>query len=179
MLRVRCLLSGIFLAQRGGMNHQLLLLSAAGFGIALVAACSSASTSPATTAGAGDAGRDAADASGDGAPASEAGADADAARAADATPNAPGACTLTLYPPDVPPRCQASLDKICCAEEQACADDATCAKVVECLKSCPAPRKDACINACVPAGGPGSAFDSLGTCSKNPAFDGGSECTYP
>lgn len=149
------------------MKAALLVVPFAVVASLVAVACSSTSTpQPSTNATPADAATDAAS----DAPATS--TTGDAASAA--------SCGLALYPADYPAMCQVALDKSCCAEERACGADTACASVVDCLAKCPAPRQDACTNACFPMGVP-TTFDALGRCSKNATFepDAGSSCSYP
>ncbi len=59
-----------------------------------------------------------------------------------------GGCLLSFYSAEYDPRCQSALDAACCPEEKACGVDSDCYALVRCIDACPAPRQDACVNAC-------------------------------
>jgi len=146
------------------------------FAAALVlAACSSSSSTP-SAAGA-DGGKDASDA---------ASGDQDSSSAADAANDGndggggdAGGCGLAFYPSDSEPSCQLLLDKYCCDQEKACAGDAACKALVKCIDDCPAPRDQACIQACGTSGE--TQLDAIATCTKTPpyAVPPGLSCGWP
>ena len=83
------------------------------------------------------------------------------------------ACGVTLYEDTT---CQSWLDGNCCAYEHAC--DAACASIIACMNACPAPKTDACITNCLPAGD-NALLNDIADCSKRVIPPAGTSCSWP
>jgi hypothetical protein len=140
------------------------------------AACSSSSSTPATSVADGG-GSDATSSSSDGGGTTADGGAATGDAAADSGGTGTG-CGLAFYPSDTTPACQLLLDKYCCPAERACGGDPTCNALVACVNACAPPRQADCINAC---GAGSTKLDAIAACTKAPPYQAppGIDCAWP